>query len=103
MPAGKPAGFIDGVEEDPVRRVCNGYGAAPLSQECRFIKVQKSTRTAALDRARNAVRVMGSRRVREARVSARRPELFTWPGRVLPGLVPVRWEHPAAGMFSVRS
>lgn len=43
MPAGSPAGFIVGVEEDPVRRVCNGYGAALLSQECRFIKVQKNT------------------------------------------------------------
>ena len=42
MPAGFPAGFFVGVEEDPVRRVCNGYGAALLSQECRFIKVQKT-------------------------------------------------------------
>lgn len=102
MPAGSPAGFFVGVEEDPVRRVCNGYGAALLSQECRFIKVQKNKRTAALDRARNAVCVMGSRRVREARMSARRSELVTWPGRVPPGPDRVRGEHQVAGMGSVR-
>jgi hypothetical protein len=85
-----------------MERVCNGYGAALLSQECRFIKVQKNTRTAALDGAKNAVRVQGSRRVRETGMSARRPELVTWAGRVPPGPAPVRWEHQAVVMGSVR-
>jgi hypothetical protein len=35
-----PDSFIGG-GGDPVRRVCNRYGAALFSQECRFIKVQK--------------------------------------------------------------
>jgi len=102
MPAGFLAGFYVGVEEDPVKNVCNGYGATLFSQECRFIKVQKNTRTAALDRARNADRVHDSRTVRETRMSARRPVLVIWPERVPPGPAPVRWGHQAAGMGSVR-
>ena len=61
-----PAGFFVGAEEGPVTSVCNKYGAALLSQECRFIKVQKTREQQPhLKGAQNAGRVHGSRMERE--------------------------------------
>jgi hypothetical protein len=54
-------GSIRGVEEDPVGRVCNVYGATLFSQECRFFKVQKNTRTAAHGRGEECCTRKGSR------------------------------------------
>ena len=75
-----PAGFFVGAEEGPVTSVCNKYGAALLSQECRFIKVQKTREQQPhLKGAQNAGRVHDSHMERE---EGYRPAGRIWlPGR----------------------